>query len=142
MTILTHMVNRGKWQVKQQGMSRIIAQISRSNTVCPQYKVRNNPRARPSHSAHFSIMSQLKWSWGGPLFEIKALLTGFRCAGGIPTLVAFSSLIRTLRIGGVGVITIRGVPSVIRSLSGTAAGPGRTWAGVLPRVHITWNIRT
>lgn len=138
MTIITRMINR----IKQE-MSHIIAQISRSNTVCscPEYKVRNNPRARPSHSAHLSTMSQLKWSWGGPLFEIKALLTGFRSAGGIPTLVAFSSLIRTLRIGSVGVITIRGVPSVIRSLSRTAAGPGRTWAGVLPRVHVTWNIR-
>lgn len=106
----------------------------------PEYVIiRNNPRARPSHSAHLSITGQLKWSWGLPLFEIKALL-GFRSAGGIPTLVAFSSLIRTLRITGVSVITICGVPSIIRSLSWTATGPRCTWAGGLSWIHVTWNI--
>ena len=99
----------------------------------------NNPRARPSHSAHISIAYQLKWSWGGPLFEIKALL-GFRGAGGIPTLVAFSSLIRTLRITGVSVITICGIASIIRSFSWTATGPRCTWTGGLSWVHVTWNI--
>lgn len=104
-----------------------------------KYVIWNNPRARPSHSAHLSITGQLKWSWGGPLFEIKALL-GFRGAGGIPTLVAFSSLIRTLRITGVSVITICRVPSIIRSFSWTATGPRCTWAGGLSWIHVTWNI--
>lgn len=104
-----------------------------------EYVIRNNPRARPSHSAHLSITGQLKWSWGLPLFEIKALL-GFRSAGGIPTLVAFSSLIWTLRITGVSVITICGVASIIWSLSWTATGPRCTWAGGLSRIHVTCNI--
>lgn len=135
MDFLTHALS----DAKQRRMSHIIVQIPMYNLRL-SWMWRNNPRARPSHLAHLSTTSQLKWSWGGPLFEIKALLAGFRSAGGIPTLVAFSALIRTLRISGVSIITVRGISSIIWSLSRTATGSGCTWAGVLPRIHVTWNI--
>lgn len=129
--------------VNQQRMSHVITQISRSTYSLRLFWIwRNNPRARPSRSAHLSNSSQLKWSWGGPLFKIEALLAGFRSAGGIPTLTIFSSLIRTLRIRSISIITVCRVPSVIWSLGWTAAGSWRTWTGVLPRIHVTCNICT
>lgn len=141
---ISFLIHMGKWATRND-KKYLVSQhkLYDQHTVCgyPEYQVRNNPRARPSHSAHFSTTAQLKWSWGGPLFEIKALLAGFRSAGGIPTLVAFSSLIRALRISRIRVIAVRGISSVIRSLCRTAAGTRCAWASILPRVHITWNIR-
>ena len=91
-------------------------------------------------SAHYSIADQLKWSWGGPLFEIKALLAGFRGAGGIPTLVALSALVRAWRIRRFGIIpSVICITAVVRCLCRSATWARCTWAWCLPWIHVTWN---